>query len=98
MSDNGNNEESDNCSHHSPTTSGLFTPPIQPEGKITLLRTKDYASVSKIAERDHLIDDNWHEWKERMKQVFRNCGITGYVNGTTKKPSVVQDPYGRYLG
>jgi hypothetical protein len=29
-----------------------------------------------------------------MKRVFRNCGITGYVDRTTKKPSAVQDPYG----
>jgi hypothetical protein len=59
-----------------------------------LLRTKDYSSVSKITKHDHLTDDNWDEWKERMKQVFRNCGITGYVDGTTKKPSAVQDSYG----
>jgi gag-polypeptide of LTR copia-type len=59
-----------------------------------LLRTKDYSNVSKIAERDHLTDDNWHEWKERMKRVFTNCDITGYVNGTVKRPTLFQDPVG----
>jgi hypothetical protein len=34
---------------------------------ITLICTKDYSTVSKIADRDHLDDDNWYEWKERFR-------------------------------
>ena len=33
---------------------------------IELLKTKDYTNVSRLAERDHLTDENWHEWKDRM--------------------------------
>jgi hypothetical protein len=34
-----------------------------------------------------LTDDNWHEWKERMKRVFINCDIAGYVCNTVEKPN-----------
>ena len=65
-----------------------------PPQTIALLRMKDYSNVGKIAERDHLTDDNWHEWKERMKRVLTNCDITGYADGTIVKPLVFDDPVG----
>ena len=49
------------------------------DATVDLIRTKEYSNVSKIADRDHLTDENWHEWKDRMKRVFMNCDITEYV-------------------
>jgi hypothetical protein len=51
---------------------------------IELLRTKDYTNVSKLADHNHLTDDNCHEWKERMSDVFLSCDIKGYISGVTK--------------
>ena len=42
-------------------------PPIPTIPAITLLQSKDYSNVSRIADRDHLTNDNWYEWKERFK-------------------------------
>jgi hypothetical protein len=39
---------------------------------IELIQTKEYS------------DENWHEWKDRMKRVFINCDITGYITGSVK--------------
>jgi hypothetical protein len=44
-----------------------------------------------LADRDHLTDDNWHEWKDRIRRVFTNCDVTGYVDRTVKRPN--QDEY-----
>ena len=51
---------------------------------IKLIWTKEYSDVNKIAECDHLTDENWHKWKERMKRVFINSDITGYTTGSVK--------------
>ena len=59
---------------------------------IKLIRTRNYTNVNKIAERDHLADDNWHEWKERMRRVFYNCDINEYVTGEIKCPNEAIDP------
>ena len=37
---------------------------------ITLIHTRNYTNVNKIGEHDHLTDDNWHKWKERMRRVL----------------------------
>ena len=42
---------------------------------IKLIWTRNYTNVNKMMEHDHLTDDNWHEWKERMRRVFYNCDI-----------------------
>jgi hypothetical protein len=63
---------------------------------ITLICTKEYSNVNKIAECDHLTDENWHEWWERMKWVFINCEITGYTNGTVKHPDTSIDLSGAH--
>jgi hypothetical protein len=67
---------------------------VDVEETVKVIRTKDYLSISKIAERDHLTDDNWHEWKERSKRVFLLCKISGYVNRTLKRPNELTDPDG----
>ena len=42
------------------------------------------------------MDENWHEWKKRMKWVFLNCDITGYITGNTKHPNEVINPIGTH--
>ena len=61
---------------------------------IKLICTRNYTNVNKIVERDHLTDDNWHEWKERMRRVFYNCDINEYVTGEIKHPNEAIDPIG----
>jgi hypothetical protein len=58
------------------------------------LKTKDYSNVSRLAERDHLTDDNWHEWKDRMCRVLYNSDIADYVSGFIKRPDSSMDPIG----
>jgi hypothetical protein len=69
-----------------------IVPPPQPA--IKLLKTKDYLNVSKITEQDHLTDNNWHEWKECMQCILANCEITGYADGTLKRPFLFDHPAG----
>src|SRR5271155_1948141 len=64
------------------------------DATVDLIRTKEYSNVNKIADRDHLTDENWHEWKDRMKRVFTNCDITGYVTGAVSRPNESDDPVG----
>jgi hypothetical protein len=64
------------------------------EATVALLRTKDYTNVSKLADRDHLTDENWHEWKDRMKRVFKNCDIIGYIDGSIIRPEDDEFPVG----
>jgi gag-polypeptide of LTR copia-type len=61
---------------------------------IQLIRMKEYSNVNKIADRDHLMDENWHEWKDRMKRVFTNCDITEYITDAMKRPNEADDPDG----
>ena len=61
---------------------------------IKLIHTKNYSNVNRIAEHDQLMDKNWHGWKERMRQVFYNCDITGYITGDIKCPNEAIDPVG----
>jgi hypothetical protein len=48
-------------------------------------------NVSKITKCDHLMDENWHKWRERMKQGFINCDITNYITGRVKHPDDTMD-------
>lgn len=61
---------------------------------VDLIRTKEYSNVNKIANCNHLTDENWHEWKDRMKCVFTNCDITGYVMGAVSRLNESDDPVG----
>src|SRR5580704_13686319 len=56
-----------------------------PKPSVKVLKTKDYTNVSRLAERDHLTDDNWHEWKDRMLRVLYNSDIAEYVSGFIKR-------------
>ena len=40
------------------------------------------------------MDKKWHKWKERMRQVFYNCDINGYVTGDIKCPNEAINPIG----
>src|SRR5215471_17903756 len=62
-------------------------PPANNEPSVPLIRTKEYSTVCRLPERDHLTDDNWFDWKEHMDQVFTNCVITEYIGGTLEKPA-----------
>jgi hypothetical protein len=55
---------------------------------------KDYSNVSKVAECDHLTDENWHKWKEHIRCVFTNWDIIGYIDGTIQRPITSRDPAG----
>jgi gag-polypeptide of LTR copia-type len=35
---------------------------------------KEYSNVNKIADCNHLMDENWHEWKDQMKLSRLNEG------------------------
>jgi hypothetical protein len=65
-----------------------------PKPSVKVLKTKDYTNVSRLAERDHLTDDNWHEWKDRMLRVLYNSDIAEYVSGFKKRPDPSIDPIG----
>jgi hypothetical protein len=85
-------EKAPNPGNPSQVPSPIINPPANPT--IIMLHTKDYSNVSRIADRDHLTDNNWHEWKECFRRVIKNCDITGYVDGTLKRPSAFDDPGG----
>jgi transposase InsO family protein len=75
------------------------TPDITPntgpkKPTVELIRFKDYASVAKIPEREHLTNDNWYNWKERMNRVCNTCGIMGYLTGSRKRPDKTVDREG----
>lgn len=66
--------------------------PAQPS--VDLIRFKEFASVAKVPEREHLTNDNWYNWKERMSRVFISCAIIGYIKGTIKRPDKANDSEG----
>jgi len=37
---------------------------------IDLICTKDYSNINRIAECDHLVDKNWHKWKENEMSIL----------------------------
>jgi len=63
---------------------------------IKLIHMKEYSNVNRITDCDHLIDVNWHKWKERIKRVFINCDITQYITGEITCPDEYDDPDGTY--
>jgi hypothetical protein len=80
--------------HSSSLTASQFC--VRNDATVELIRTKEYSNVNKIADCNHLVDENWHEWKNWMKCVFTNCDITGYVMGTVNRPNEDNDPVGVY--
>jgi gag-polypeptide of LTR copia-type len=83
-------ERGNQCS--TPPTASQFR--ARKDATVELIRTKEYSNVNKIADCDHLTDDNWHEWKDHMKHVFTNCDINGYITDTIKRPNELDDPVG----
>ena len=67
---------------------------IYTSASVDLIWTKEYSNVNKFSDQNHLMDDNWHVWKERMQRVFINCDITGYITGTVECPDESVDPTG----
>ena len=75
--DNPNDDQSEDEFNHPPPRAPKDKAP-NPSGalscthttvalSIMLIHTKDYSTVSRIAVRDHLDDDNWYEWKEHFR-------------------------------
>ena len=71
-------------------------PKLSIQDSIKLICTKDYSNINRITECDHLMDENWHKWKERMRRIIYNCDITGYVTGDIKHPNEAIDPVGTW--
>ena len=67
-----------------------------PPPSIDLICTKEYSNINRIADRDHLTDENWHKWKEKMKRVFINCDITEYITGNIRRPNEFLDFVGAH--
>lgn len=67
---------------------------VKPQPPIELIRFRDYAHVAKIPEREHLTNDNWYNWKERMARVFRTCAIMKYLSGVVVCPDRKTDRQG----
>jgi hypothetical protein len=65
-----------------------------PKPSVKVLKTKDYTNISRLAECDHLMDNNWHEWKDWMLRVFYSSDIAEYVSGFKKHPDPSIDPIG----
>jgi hypothetical protein len=51
---------------------------------ITKVPTNHNSAITKLSEP--LDENNWNSWRERIRRVFRLCGIEGYVNGTIERP------------
>jgi hypothetical protein len=58
------------------------------------VKTKDYTTVSRLTECNHLTDENWHEWKDRMLWVLYSSDIAEYVSGFKKRPDPSIDHIG----
>jgi hypothetical protein len=82
------------CSNANMVTKEVFGDEDLPSVK--LICTKEYLHVNKITNHDHLMDENWHEWKERMKRVFFNCDIMGYIRGDIECPNESINPEGTH--
>src|SRR5215510_10687317 len=52
---------------------------------IKLLDTRNYSNVHHLIERDHLSNNNWHEWKHLMKQYV------SLPHGSTWTPPVLHE-------
>ena len=44
--------------------------------------------------KDVLNDTNWAIWKTRMRRMFKQCRVSGYVYGDIKRPDPTFDPVG----
>ena len=56
----------------------------QPAAMITKLSTNHGSAITKLPEA--LDEENWNTWRERIKRVFRLCGVEGYADGTITRP------------
>lgn len=66
--------------------------PEDSEPLIKLFCTMEYSNINRITDHDHLMDKHWHKWKGRMKRIFINCDITGYVTGDEEQPVEFSNP------
>ena len=59
---------------------------------IKLLDTKNYMNVCWLIERDHLSNNNWHDWTHLMNHIFKNCKITKYIKRSIQCPDQLDQP------
>src|SRR5271170_4316235 len=79
---------------YSPVTEGEDYEAMEALPSVSLLCTKEYATVYKLDKEDRLTEDNWFKWKEAMRLVFTSCDVTDYVDGIIERPHRDDDPEG----
>jgi hypothetical protein len=64
------------------------------ESGIERIKPSDYDDITKLDESLCLNDTNWVLWRIEIMDVFRICGVEGYVKGTLLRPDPAVDPEG----
>jgi hypothetical protein len=64
------------------------------ESGIERIKPDDYDSIIKLDESLCLNDTNWVFWRVDIIEIFRLCGVEGYVKGTLLCPDPNVDPEG----
>ena len=64
------------------------------ESGIQRIKPSDYDDITELDESLRLNDTNWLEWRVEMIQMFKLCGVEGYVKGTLLCPDRNVDPEG----
>jgi hypothetical protein len=63
-------------------------------GILERIKPSDYDDIIKLDEFLCLNDTNWVRWHIEIMNVFRICGVEGYVKGTLPRPDPTVDPEG----
>ena len=79
-------------SHESAMVSDTMDEEALPHSQPGIKRIKP--RTIKLDESLCLNDTNWAAWRVRMANIFRVCGVEGYVNGTLLCPDYNVDPEG----
>jgi gag-polypeptide of LTR copia-type len=61
---------------------------------IERVKPSDYDGIIKLDESLRLNDTNWVFWRVDIIEIFRHCGVEGYVKGTLLRPDPNVDPDG----
>jgi len=69
------------------------TPIIAPDtipNPINKVNAREAASITRLNEP--LDEQNWSIWRERIRRVFKVCGVLPYVDGTLSSPNKQTHP------
>lgn len=72
----------------------LASPHTHTQSGIERIKPNDYDDIIKLDESLFLNNTNWLEWREDILDIFRVCGVEGYVEGTLLRPDPNLDPEG----